>query len=223
MLKRVSCSSVLFSIIFLFLNPSLPAALDDYDLYYQVQVGDKHFQDRYLLQILPDYWLRTFISGSETTVTYNDSTRTLRMTVKDSLAATELLILRQDNYLVITGRQQGKTVNKNLQIDDRPWFQAISHSLYDFVKSEDSEIEFWFLLVNGLQAYKLKALKAGLETITLNGREYETCKVKVTPKGILSALWSSYYWYRTSDGLFVQYKGRNGPPGTPYTIVQLLN
>ncbi|MBN1948188.1 MAG: hypothetical protein JW784_00430 [Candidatus Cloacimonetes bacterium] len=222
-MKETSFTPVLFSIILLFLNPALSAALDDYDLYYQVQVGDKYFQDRYLLQKLPDHWLRTFITGSETTVTCNDSTRTLRMTVQDSLADTDLMIVRQNNYLVITGRQLGKQVNKNLKIDDRPWFQAISHSLYDFVKSEDSEIEFWFLLVDGLQAYKLKALKAGLETITLDGREYETCKVKVTLKGILSALWSSYYWYRATDGLFVQYKGRNGPPGTPYTIVRLLN
>lgn len=66
-----------------------------------------------------------------------------------------------------------------------------------------------------------KASRIGEETITLDGCEVKTVHVRIRMDGFFSTLWHGDYWFRTKDWLFVRYQGRNGPPGTPETVIEL--
>jgi hypothetical protein len=56
----------------------------------------------------------------------------------------------------------------------------------------------------------------------LSGRRIQAWKVRIEPAGFFSFVWQAHYWFRQGDLLFIQYKGRNGPPGTPLTVIRLI-
>lgn len=56
----------------------------------------------------------------------------------------------------------------------------------------------------------------------MDGRTEEAMRVRVSPWGLLSLFWSSLYWFRPSDGAFLRYEAVRGLPGTPKTVVELI-
>jgi len=77
--------------------------------------------------------------------------------------------------------------------------------------------------MDNLEPIRLKAVRLEPEAIAVFGKTVMTHKLKITLTGLLQNLWSAHYWFRSSDGVFLQYKGANGPPGTPETLIQLLD
>ena len=49
-----------------------------------------------------------------------------------------------------------------------------------------------------------------------------TNKIKVSLTGLLSAFWSCSYYFNPETLSFVGYKGVNGKPGTPETIIKII-
>lgn len=153
----------------------------------------------------------------------NQDHSTVSWEVRNPGSGMDLAVRRDENLLVVEGKFKGKEIKEELKIDDLPWYQFVEVSLSDFVRSEQEKTEFWIIQPNNLKHYKLVAIKQKTENITINDQEVEAVQVKVTVSGIASLFWSTQYWYRKSDGLYIRFEGVRGGPGTPKTIVELIS
>jgi hypothetical protein len=69
----------------------------------------------------------------------------------------------------------------------------------------------------------MRAKKIRTEKILVQEREVETQNIRVKLTGFKAIFWHSDYWFRRSDGLFLKYRGVEGPPGTPETVMTLAS
>jgi hypothetical protein len=58
-----------------------------------------------------------------------------------------------------------------------------------------------------LKAYKLTATRQGLENLALPSGPTPAVKVVLRAGGLLAPFWSSTYWFRADDGLFLRFEG----------------
>lgn len=128
---------------------------------------------------------------------------------------------RQDDRIILNGELDGEAVQKEWAVGDAPWYQALSYCLRAFLHSADTTIEFWMIRPDTVDAVKLRAEKAEVASVNVNGRCFDARKVEVCRTGFLSLFWQGEYWYRVEDGLFLKYRGIHGPPGTPPTVVEV--
>lgn len=152
----------------------------------------------------------------------NQDFATISWEYKNTGLKTELLAKRDGDRLIVNGRFKNKQINEEYEIDHLPWFEFVEVSLSGFVQSEEEKIEFWILQPNNLKLYKMVAIKQNTETINLNDQDVEALQIRVTLPGLASLFWSSTYWFRKSDGVYLRYEGVRGGPGTPKTIVELI-
>lgn len=148
---------------------------------------------------------------------------TVRWELRDPGAGTDLVVEREGNLLVAKGKFKGKEVAKEFKVDSLPWYQFVEVSLAAFVRSDEEKTEFWIIEPSNLKHYKMVALKQKTEYITINNQEAEAVRIKVTLPGMASLFWSTLYWYRKSDGVYLRFEGVRGGPGTPKTIVELIS
>lgn len=151
---------------------------------------------------------------AETHITDTDTVlRTLAWTLHAPRRDTEVTVQRQGNTLVVSGRLHGEAVNKQIMLDDAPWFQATSLSLRPFIMSDAPRIRYWLLRPDTLNAYKLTATRQGVETLALPSGPTRAVKVVVRAGGLLAPFWSSNYWFRADDGLFLRFEGPGDAAG----------
>jgi hypothetical protein len=129
---------------------------------------------------------------------------------------------REGNTLFVGGTLNGRSMQRQYRLDDAPWFQVMSYSLQGFVLSNRRETEFRMLHPETFVAYKMTAVKEGLETISVRGRKFETQKIRLRIKGALSVFWHGDFWFRSGDGLLVFYRSLNGLPGSSETLVEYI-
>jgi len=138
-------------------------------------------------------------------------------------AKTRITAKRNKNTIHVSGTFQNQVYNKIIPIGDEEWYQALSYSLRQMALSGKAIETFWMIRMDNLAPIQLKAVRMEPEAISVFGQTVMTHKLKITLTGLLQNLWSAHYWFRSSDGVFLQYKGTNGPPGTPETLIQLLD
>jgi hypothetical protein len=129
--------------------------------------------------------------------------------------------VRSGNTIAISGTARGKSVDKKLTKDERPWFQSLYYSLSRFVVSDKESLEFWMIRPDNLSLVRLRAEKEGVETIRIHGRAESVQKVRLEPAGLFSYIWHGYYWYRKEDGVLLQYKDMKALPGRNKLSVRL--
>jgi hypothetical protein len=130
---------------------------------------------------------------------------------------------RERDVIRLTGTVDGKKVEQIFQIDDAPWYQPLSFSLRELVLDDTVQAtHFWTIRADSLEAIKMQAKVMAHERIQLGDMEVEAIKVEVRPSGVLAAFWHGNYWFRSEDALFLKYRSRHGPPGTPETNIRLL-
>lgn len=136
---------------------------------------------------------------------------------------TDLLLERVENTIQIKGCLKGKNIQRTLRIDGSPWYQFVSVSLTNFLRSSQKNVYFWAIQPGDLKPYKMSAKKLGHESVDLNGENVITQHIKVSLTGILSVFWKVDYWFRDSDNAFIKFEGVNGPPGSAKTLIELEN
>ena len=141
----------------------------------------------------------------------NENLETLTWSMDDPAKSISVKAHRIQNSILLHGKINNETIDKDIQIDDTPWFQATSLSLKEFVISNRNSIEFWTLRVSNLKVYKLKATKVGRQRLKMAGKPTETIKIEMRLTGFRSYLWKSDYWFRANDGLFIRFEGQTGP------------
>jgi hypothetical protein len=123
--------------------------------------------------------------------------------------------------LVINGKHRGINLNREHELGQTPWYQALSLSLRKHLKQE-SELphEFWTLRPDNLDLYRLQIEQVSEDELKMSHTTEQTYHVLIRPTGWKAPFWKGEYWFRKSDGSFLRYFGGSGPPGSPPTIVE---
>ena len=133
----------------------------------------------------------------------------------------EMRAQRDGRILMVQGHRQGKPFQKRHPIDEAPWFQPLSYALQPFVQSDRKALRFWLIRTDNFEPVKLKAVRSGTEKIFVDGRNYSSSRIDVSPSGPLSFVWHGSYWFRRSDGVFLQYTGGHLLSGPEDTVIRI--
>ena len=133
----------------------------------------------------------------------------------------EVRAQRDGRILVVQGHRQGKPFQKSHPIDEAPWFQPLSYALQPFMQSDRRTLRFWLIRTDNFEPVKLKAVRSGTEEIFVDGRQYSSSRIDVSPSGPLSFVWHGSYWFRQSDAVFLQYAGGHLLSGALDTLIHI--
>jgi hypothetical protein len=128
---------------------------------------------------------------------------------------------REGRTLVVQGHRQGKPFQKRHSIDEAPWFQPLSYALQPFLQLDRQTLRFWVIRADNFEPVKLKAARSGTEKIFVDGRQYSSSRIDVSPCGPLSFVWHGSYWFRQADGVFLQYAGGHLLSGPKNTFIRI--
>jgi len=169
--------------------------------------------------------IRSFMSnGDFYEVEYDASDTTVRYRVRSAARRLDYTANKQGNFIRFEGVLGGKPFARRQTIDDHPWFETVEKSLSSFALTPGRPpLVFWIVQPWDANAYLMEALNEGEDTVVISGRQVSAVRIRVRPYGLLSLFWSSLYWYRSSDGLYVRYEAVRGLPGTPLTVVELVS
>lgn len=135
---------------------------------------------------------------------------------------TDFTAVRSGSVVRLTGLFKGKRVDREYKIDTRPWKQCFPVDLQEWAVSPEPSLTFWAINPVNLGMNLFCATKKETGTIVIGGKPVEAVHVRVSPVGPASFVWHSDVWFRKADGRYLRYQGVNGLPGTPLTVVELL-
>jgi hypothetical protein len=95
---------------------------------------------------------------------------------------------RVGRTIFVRGTFRGAPVDKRLEIDQSPWYQATSLSLRELVASVDSERVFWTIRMDTLTAHKIRAIKKGVEAVESDENQEGAAANPADPSGHAGAL-----------------------------------
>jgi len=110
----------------------------------------------------------------------------------------------------------GKRISKTVKSKGKPWYQNIAYNAA-LTLNNGKSLEYECFRPDNIKLYTMSAVKKGIENF--DGRN--TVKIEVSLTGFMSAFWSCDYYFATTTLEFVGYKGINGGPGTPETIISV--
>jgi hypothetical protein len=176
-----------------------------------------------------EYQVRTTDQGFDVTLLEDGLTRTLildsRMyTLREGYsdaAGGKLDLVRQGQVMRLSGRLGSREVARDFPVDDVAWYGSVL-CLRDFVLQGRQSQEFYVTKPEEDRVLKLVAEREGVERVLVGGQDMDTVRVKFTLPDLRRLLWSSTYWFRASDGLFVKSEEQRGPPGTAKSRVELM-
>ncbi len=131
---------------------------------------------------------------------------TLSWEVEDEKEDTKYKGERQGNTLILKGRHKGAVLDKEVELDNKPFYFTPKFNLMRFAASEAEQVRFWMLRKDELTKYLMQAKKKAVETIIVNGKEVEAIKVYYSATGAGEKFYKRTYYFRKSDGLFLKKK-----------------
>lgn len=195
------------------------AALEHYS--YEQTTGDSVKTLDWRLEADAPYRLVADIGPERDITRVDELMATTSWKVTDQAADTDFRVWREGDRLQIEGRFKGEAIRETREIDDAPWYQALSVSLRPLVGSPREDLEFWSMRPDTLEVHKLRVTSREEEDFDIMGEKTRTVKLEIRLAGFRSMFWKCHYWLRKSDGLFLKYEGPSGPPGWPMTRVTL--
>ena len=159
--------------------------------------------------------------GITRTVEAGTDFATLREGYEDQ-SGNRLTLVRQGNRMLLSGALNNQTVSREFEVDDTAWYGSILF-MRDFVLSGAQETVFYMTQPEDNQVIKLKAIREGREVVNLDGGPMDTVRVRFTLPDFRSIFWSSTYWFRAVDSLFVKSLETRGPPGAAKVSVELVD
>lgn len=134
----------------------------------------------------------------------------------------KLTLVRQGRRMLLSGTLDNRAVSREFEVDDTAWYGSILF-MRDFVLAGTPETVFYMTQPEDNRVIKLKAIREALETISVDGTDVATVRVRFTLPDFRSIFWSSTYWFRAADGLFVKSLETRGPPGAAKVSVELVD
>jgi hypothetical protein len=204
---------------FIFLAASLLSATE---LTYEIETGDE--TDSFYLTIKENDDGTTYTSRYRSLTqiyVYDRLNNTVEWRYEDSEMNTSYRAVRTGTRIRVTGRLNGKPVQKVLTVPDYIWGQNGEFALMDFVKSGRPYEDFFVIKPDDLTVNRMRMRKEKTEEILFNGKTVQTVRYKAQLLGLLALLWQAQYWYRLPDYAFILYK-TSGAPGIPATKIRLM-
>jgi hypothetical protein len=134
----------------------------------------------------------------------------------------KLTLVREGRRMLLSGALNNQSVSREFEVDDTAWYGSILF-MRDFVLAKTPETVFYMTQPEDNRVIKLKAIREAEETISLGGVAVPTVRVRFTLPDFRSIFWSSTYWFRAADGLFVKSLETRGPPGAAKVSVELVD
>ena len=213
-----------FILAFLMILFNFNVLADGKTLIYKETTGNTMITSTWKIDSLENGYCITATNSNEFhEINCNKDYATLSWEYTNRNLGIQILAQRIGDRILVIGEHKNKEIRQEFAIDNQPWFEFIEVSLTPFIESPDKSKEFWILQPYDLKLYKMVAMKQKIETITVNNNSIEAFNVKVTLSGFASVFWKVNYWFRKTDGVYVRYEGVKGAPGTPKTIVELIN
>ncbi len=162
--------------------------------------------------------------GEEHRVIVDDRLESVRWRHRFVADDTDYTAVRTGRRIELTGSHRGTPISRSYSIgDDAPWIQSIERSLRSFVLSDSRRTEFYTIQPDEFQLRRLQAVRRGRSVVDVDGVPTDAWEIRVSVAGIASIFWSATYWFRAEDGQFVRSEAVRGWPGTPVTIVELVD
>lgn len=152
-----------------------------------------------------------------TIVELDDYLNTKKMSYKSD--ESELTLVKEGRIIYLKGIFKNKKIEKQLVIDDDPWYQLFSFSFSNFVFSNDETRYYWVFNPFDLSVNKMRVKKISKEKINLNGKTYNTYYLNTRLTGFLSMFWKGEYWYNEDNGMYLKYDGLNIYPNIQNVLI----
>ena len=131
--------------------------------------------------------------------------------------------VRTANRVEVTIEKKGKCRVKVHEIDPAPWIQSREFGMRGFADDPKAAmLKFWALNPSDSSMNKMMATRQEEKKIKCGDRFFDAFRVKVTLDGWKSVFWSSEFWFRKSDGVFLKYKGSASGPNSPEVVSELV-
>jgi hypothetical protein len=136
---------------------------------------------------------------------------------------TDIRAVSERDVIILSGRFEGRSIQKKFKTGPTPWNQAFQLGLESFALENAEPFKFLAIGTSGIGAMKIAAFTAKIEaseTIRIGENTEPARRVRLTLSGLKSVLWHGDYWYRATDGAFIRYVGRSGI-GAPLSVMDL--
>jgi hypothetical protein len=154
------------------------------------------------IEFSPDYTFLSYLEKAEPTRNYE--------------------IKREGPVLILSGRANGRDVNKSYKIGKDHWIQDFKFGLKSFLKEKSKELTFHLVSPKDFDIHEFVATKELEEVVEIEGKKYTTEKVRITLTGFKKKFWKAHAWFDKESHLLIRYRSNEGP-GTPYTEVTILD
>ncbi len=131
--------------------------------------------------------------------------------------------IRKENRVEVRIENKGDSEVRVFEIDPAPWIQSREFGMRGFADDPQvRELKFWALNPSDHSMNKMKATRKEEKRIRCGENYFQAFRVKVTLDGWKSIFWSSEFWFRKSDGVFLKYKGSASGPNSPEVVSELV-
>lgn len=157
----------------------------------------------------------TIVIGPQTTVIFSDRNYiTRKCLITDKSQGTDVVItLSSDSKYHIEGTFKNKSYQVEHKSSGKIWVQNISYSV-GHLSHIKGDFQYECFRPDNLEFAEMQAVSKGADTF----RSQNVRDVKISPTGLKAAFWSCHY-YLNDQWEYIGYRGVNGGPGTPETIM----
>ncbi len=137
--------------------------------------------------------------------------------------ATDVTAVRDGTVITLTGRWEGRPIERTFTVGDDPWYQLFPLGLERLALGGTGSARFWAIGTSGIAAMRIgrfRAVVAGPEEVAWGGGRVAAIRVRISLAGPISILWHGDYWYRAADGRHLVAISDRGP-GTPDLQMEL--
>jgi len=152
--------------------------------------------------------------GPQTTVIISDRDYITRQChITDRTQGTDITITLSSGTYHIQGTFKNKSYSHDHKSSGKLWVQNISYSV-GHLSHTKGDFEYECFRPDNLDFSEMQALYKGADTF----RSSTVKNIRISPTGLKSAFWSCHY-YLNDLWEYVGYRGINGGPGTPETLM----
>lgn len=161
-------------------------------------------------------YLNTFQDNEKHEYVIGHGYKTESWKMVNASTKTDLTVTLNNGIYSISGFLNGKRISKTVKSKGKPWYQNIAYNAALTLKNA-KYVEYECFRPDNMKLYTMSATDKGLEKFDGNS----SVRIEVGLTGFMSAFWSCDYYFNTDTRMFVGYKGINGGPGTPETIISV--
>ncbi len=126
------------------------------------------------------------------------------------------------NFIKISGRLNGKKIEKEYEIGDKLWIQNIFFEMKNFILSDKKELEFYLIRKSDGEIVSMKIEKKEVQEKIIFNKKVAVVKTEVKEDNIFSEFTKSDYWFRRKDGLCLAYSGYEEANQKNKVIIKLI-